>query len=403
MNAGATLIGWIICVLALSGSPYAAEGEKPPAADIPAPAGRTEASAGQIEIAGDFMLWDENVPLPSPESLTYPDQAVDVMVHRMDEEFRFLHDNAVVWHKDILFAAWYNCPRAEIAESSCIRSRRWLDAGRTWSNVEVIAADYNAQGVFYVPVTFLSYSGQLLAFVSNMAGHDLVTRCEAFSLNESDNQWASRGYIAGPFLPNCPPLLMDDGNFIMAGRMAARRATTPETPAVAISSGKDSTGRWDVVPMMAGISRPYTAFPESTVWLDGPDVTAIVRGGLVFTSSNFGRTWRGPFQHNVPAEDSKPFALQLSTGQRCLLWNYPKSPGSTRHLLTIAVSRPGEHTLSAMWKIRDGYLEQLQAGPEWSYPCAAEHQGSLYIIYTSEKKHSVMTIVPLNAIGVKTR
>jgi predicted neuraminidase len=151
--------------------------------------------------------------------------------------------------------------------------------------------------------------------------------------------------------------------------------------------------------MMAGSSRPYTQYPESTVWLDGPRLTPVVRGGLVFISNDFGRTWRGPFRHNLPAEDSKPFALQLSTGQRCLLWNYPKSRESYRQLLAIAVSRPGEQTLAAMWKLRDGHSDTLQAGPEWSYPCAVEHKGSLYVIYTSEKKHSVMTIIPLESLA----
>jgi hypothetical protein len=233
-----------------------------------------------------------------------------------------------------------------------------------------------------------------------MVGHDLVTRCEVFRLEEND-RWSSHGYIAGPFLPNCTPLLMEDGHFIMAGRMAAQAATTPEIPAVAISSGKDVTAPWQVVPMMQTICRPYTDFPESTVWLDGAKVTAVVRGRLVFLSHDYGRTWRGPFRHNVPAEDSKPFALKLSTGQRCLLWNYPDAPGTSRRLLTIAVSRPGEDKLVAMWQIRHGYAESLLVGPEWSYPYAVEHGGSLFVVYTSEKKHSVMTVIPVSSLRVK--
>ncbi|MFA6244571.1 MAG: sialidase family protein, partial [Candidatus Hydrogenedentales bacterium] len=395
MNVVSRCAALIACVTILfSGKTYAIEGTYLPASNTPI----LEKESGPIEIVGDFELWDKSVPLPSPESLTYPNQAVDIVVHRMDDDFRFLHDNAIVWHGNTLFAGWYNCPTGEIQESSCIRSRRSLDAGKSWTNVEVIAADYEAKGVYYVPVTFLSNHGQLLAYVSNMVGHDLVTRCEVFMLDKRKNQWNSKGYIAGPFLPNCPPLLMADGNFIMAGRMAAEPGATPETPAVAISRGEDLRERWDVVPMMAGRSRPYTDFPESTVWLDGPNVTAVVRGKLTFTSSDFGRSWRGPFRHNLPAEDSKPFALYLSTGQRCLLWNYPQAPGTIRRLLTLAVSRPGEKTLVAMWKIRDGYLDSLQVGPEWSYPCAVEHEGSLYVIYTSEKRHSVMTTIPLKSL-----
>ena len=388
-----------VCAIALAGSVYAGEGDQIPKINAAQSTDKSEGEAPPVNIVGDFMLWDDNVPLPSPEILTYPEKAVDIVVNRADEEYQFLHDNAVVWHVKTLFAAWYNCPKAEIQGSSCIRSRRSLDGGKSWSKVETIAADHDGKGIFYVPVTFLSHNGHLWAFVSNMVGHDLVTRCEVFKLDETNDKWISRGGIAGPFLPNCPPQLMADGNFIMAGRMTNKIATTPEIPAVAISSGKDVTRPWEVIPMMQGNSRPYTAYPESTVWLDGAGITAIVRGRLVFTSKDYGRTWSGPFRHNLPAEDSKPFAIQLSTGQRCLLWNYPVSRDSTRRLLTIAVSRPGENKLVAMWKIRYGYLDQLQVGPEWSYPYAVEHEGALYVIYTSEKKHSVMTIIPLDAIS----
>lgn len=350
------------------------------------------------EIAGEFPLWDPMVPLPQFDDLAYPSDARDGVVHRADAAFRFLHDNAVVWHNQTLFAAWYNCPAAEIVGASCIRGRRSFDQGQTWSAVGTIAADEKGTGVFYVPVTFLSHQNRLLAFVSNMTGHDLVTHCEVFVLDESRQRWQSGGFIAGPFLPNSAPLKMADGNFIMAGRMTFHVGEKPETPAVAISNGENLTSRWKVVPLLHGTSRPFTAYPETTLWLDANQVTAVVRGRLVFTSPDFGKTWSGPFRHNLPAEDSKPYLLKLSTDQICLLWNYPEAPGTNRQLLTLAVSRPGERRLAAMWKIRHGFSRELQTGPEWSYPCAVEHAGRLYIIYTSEKKHSVLTTIPLDAI-----
>ncbi len=354
--------------------------------------------AKPVELQGDFALWDDSVPLPSPESLHYPQATRDVLVHRADDEYKFLHDNAVVWHENTLFAGWYNCPTHEMVEASSIRARRSLDEGRTWSAVETIAQDSAHQGVLYVPMVFLSRQGVLHAFIANMVGPDLVTRCEAFRLNETEARWVSDGFVAGPFLPNCPPILMEDGRYIMAGRFSAVPAAKPETPAVALSQGGDLTSPWTIVPLMRGHSKPYTDYPESTVWVDGSMVTALVRGRLAFTSRDYGRTWDGPYRHNLPSEDSKPFALQLSTGQRCFLWNYPAKDGAYRHLLTLAVSRPGETKLSMMWKLRDGYCDTLQAGPEWSYPCAVEHDGALYVIYTSEKKHSVMTVVPLRSL-----
>jgi hypothetical protein len=39
-------------------------------------------------------------------------------------------------------------------------------------------------------------------------------------------------------------------------------------------------------------------------------------------------------------------------------------------------------------------------GPEWSYPCASEQAGRLYVICTAGKRHRVMTRVPLAALAV---
>jgi hypothetical protein len=70
-----------------------------------------------------------------------------------------------------------------------------------------------------------------------------------FFTNEKKNSWRSSGVITGPFLPNCPPKKMDNNNFIMAGRMAAKLGETPTIPAVAISHGDKLTEKWDVIPL----------------------------------------------------------------------------------------------------------------------------------------------------------
>jgi len=79
----------------------------------------------------------------------------------------------------------------------------------------------------------------------------------------------------------------------------------------------------------------------------------------------------------------------------------PIASRKRRSLLTLAISRPSERELAALWKLRQGYAEALRAGPEWSYPCAVEHAGNLYVIYTSEKRHSAMSIIPLRALTVQ--
>ena len=354
------------------------------------------------------VVWDAKVPFPSRENMLYPVGAVDVMVHRAgSDNYDFLHDAAIVEHKNTLYAAWYNCPLGEMQGTSLIRGKRSSDNGLTWSSIEIIASDKEKKGIMYVPVAFLSHQGILYAFISNMeGGPDLVTRCEVFILNEENNSWNSNGFITGPFLPNCAPVKMENNNFIMAGRMASKPGQKPTIPAVAISHGDKLTEKWDVVPLKYNEKLPpgeTPDFPETTVLVDGIHITAFVRNHskypLFFISENYGRTWSDPQVHNFPFASSKIYAGTLTTGQNYVLANIVSN--GYRDLLTLAVSRTGKKQFSKMWKIRDGYSNKLQSGPEWSYPCAIEHAGKLYIVYTSEKHHCCLTIIPISSLRIE--
>lgn len=345
-----------------------------------------------------ICLLDPRLAEKTASSLPALPGARTVVVHRADAQYRFLHDNAIASHEGVLFAAWYNCPEGEIAGESCIRGRRSADGGRTWSPVEVIASDRAGRGIHYVPVAFCSRGGRLLAFVSNMTGHDLVTRCEVFELDSTGSAWLSRGFIADHFLPNCAPVLLEDGRSLLFGRAAESSRVKPAYPAVAIRDGADLTAPWRVVRLSG---EPQPLHPESTAWAEGAAVTAVVRGGpgggaRLFRSGDGGRSWQGPLACNLPASDSKLYAGRLSTGQRYLVWNWPPA----RDTLVLGVSRPGETVLSAAWALRRGFDPALGVGPEWSYPCAVEEGGRLHVIYTSEKHHSVMTSVPLEDLSL---
>ena len=307
-----------------------------------------------------FALWHEDVPFPSRHELSFPDGVRDTIVHRAgDDTYEFLHDATIAVHDENLHAAWYNCPRGEIVDEALIRGRTSRDGGRTWSDVEVIAADRNGSGTFYVPAQLLSYDGQLYAFVANMIGHDLVTRCEVFVRNDrhSDSMWESLGFIADAFLPNCTPVHMDSGNFIMAGRAAASPGEKPLTPAVAISSGSDVTGAWDIVCLLPGGMLPggtQIPYPETTVVVEHNVVIAIVRNdhgnALVFFSEDYGRTWSLPYEQNFPIGAAKVCAGRLGTGQRYLISNTPTE---------------GYRELRELARVRFGVVVSMRCRAQW--------------------------------------
>lgn len=365
----------------------------------------TTGNAAEPSDGGRIELWDSRVPFPRRDAIASAPGAVDVVVHRAGSDgFQFLHDTAIVSHKGTLFAAWYNCPRAEMIGTSIIRARRSSDGGRSWSAAEVVAAD-RARKIMYVPVALFSHRGTLYAFVTQMKdGPDLVHACEAFVLDEATNSWQSRGIISGPFIANCPPLRLADGNFLMAGRMAEKPGQKPVIPAVAISQGENLTQPWHLVPLVAAEQFKddrRVVYPETTVIAEPDRLTALVRrekdSSMVFFSTDQGRTWSRPQEHNFPMDSSKIHAGLLSTGQRYVLCNLPGG-AVRRDMLILAVSRPGEDTFARVWKIREGSSPALKAGPEWSYPSAIEHDGFLRIVYTSEKRHCVLTSIPVKAL-----
>ncbi len=362
---------------------------------------------GQEKQGNIYVVWDNKQAFPLTENIPFLAEAVDVVVHRAGSDgYNFLHDAAIVEHKNILYTAWYNCPSGEMQESSLIRGRRSEDKGLTWSDIEIIASDNEKKGIMYVPVTFLSHNNILYAFISNMeGGADLVTRCEVFILNEKTNSWNSSGFIAGPFLPNCSPIKMENNNFIMAGRMANKPGEKPTIPAVAISHGDKLTEPWDIIPLNYNGKLPSGEnpdFPETTLIVDGANIRAFVRNHsqypILFIGDDYGRTWSDPLVHNFPFASSKIYAGTLSTGQNYVLSNMVSK--AYRDLLTISVSHPGKKQFSKVWKIRDGYSDELNAGPEWSYPSAIEYDGKLYVVYTSEKHNCCLTIIPINSLNI---
>jgi len=339
--------------------------------------------------------------------LPFPDGIQHVRVERSDSDrYHFLHDPTITFHKGVLFAAWYNCPQHEIVGESLIRGRRSPDGGRTWSPLEVIAADTSGDGTYYVPAQLLSHGGVLHAFVGTMqGGHDLIKSCAVYVLDEAANRWRARGEIADLFLPNCQPVRMDDGNWIMAGRAASRVGVKPFIPAVAISKGDDLTGRWTVVPLRGEMTSAHC--PETTVWVEGRSVVALTRNDTgsvpyVSESHDHGRTWTAVEKHPLRASAAKLYAGHLSTGERYAVFNLPADGENgfrSRETLVIQVSHPDEPAAAKTWRVQARTASD--SPPAFHYPCAAEHDGRLHVIYTvgmASPRQCELAIIPISSL-----
>lgn len=348
-----------------------------------------------------YPLWQPDVPVPAREQLTRPEGARDALVHHTDtDRYHFLHDSCIAAHRGELFAAWYNCPEREIQDESLIRGRRSSDGGRTWSAVETIASDDTGAGLHYVPPQLFTEAGTLYAMIGIMVGPDYIRRTDLFVYDDDTGEWRRLGTVAHAFQMNTAPVRMANGEYILPGRMASEVDGKSVYSAVAIGCSID--GEWELVRLPTGdLCRPH---PETTVYADSGLLTALVRndGGFpqVFESADYGRTWDGPFEQNMPIAASKMYAGYLSTGQRYLLANI--NSDGYRELLTVSVSRPGEKQLCRMWSIRNGQdFPHPDIRSEWSYPSAVEHDGTLYVVYTAGKRSCVMTAIPVASLAVR--
>ena len=349
-----------------------------------------------------YPLWHPDIPVPTRDQLSRPADARDALVHHGDaDRYHFLHDTCIAAHNGELHTAWYNCPDREIHGESVIRGRRSSDGGRTWSGVETIVADESGDGLHCVPPQLHVDSGKLYAFVGIMVGPDLIRRCDLFVRDGSSGTWNRVGKVSDAFQQNTAPVMMANGEYLLPGRAASRADEYSMMSAVAICDRID--GDWEVVTLPTGdLCRPH---PETTLIADADRVTALVRndGGnaQVFESRDLGRTWTGPVTQNLPIGAAKMYAGKFNTGQRYLLANM--NSDGYRELLTISVSAPGEEHLSRMWAIRNGAdwtAGDPAIGSEWSYPSAIEHDGTLYVVYTSEKRHCAMTAIPVASLAV---
>ncbi len=345
------------------------------------------------------------------DALEYPKGISYVRVERSEGKYKFLHDPAIIQHKNQLIAAWYNCPEVEISEESRINAKRSNDGGKTWSEVETIAHDTNNEKIYYVPAQLLSFNDNLYAFVGRMTGHDRIINTVGYKYDEVGKSWAKIGGIADLFLPNCTPQKLNNGNWIMAGRVASALGELPLIPAVVISNGEDIESPWRVVKLQEEKFNE-NQHPETTVIVEGAILYAFTRVNgkkytpKLYTSNDFGESWTEISNHDFRAASSKLYAGILSTGQKYVVFNYPMSNGTDgREVLALAISAKNEQELkfSKLFKIRSSKLAGSPADSH--YPCVLEYDKKLFVIYTAEfpgekKRQCELAIIPIESLAV---
>ena len=349
-----------------------------------------------------YQLWSgEPVPkdvtkIPFVEGITHQ------TIHAATEDgYKFLHGAAIVHHRDVLYANWANSPENENGPLETLQGRTSSDLGATWSEVEMIGRgfvgpDRHSHGVLFV------HQDQVWTICSRFGVGPKAKKFpglsgEAFVFDSQIKKWQSKGIVMRNCWPYDEPVKTADGNFVTGGQ------DKDGLPVVAISRGTDLTN-WDsvLIPFHKDLK---PGFAETTVWADGNEVLAVIRGGggvaWVSTSGDGGRTWSEAMPSNMPMPRAKAYLGRLSTGQLYLVSNL-----KNRDTLVISVGESGKRTLNRIWRIRHGKsgpprFYGFAKGKQWSYPYAHEHDGKLYVVYSIGKEDCGLSVLPIKSLSLK--
>ena len=319
-----------------------------------------------------------------------------------ESDDKFLHGAAIIYFKGRFHANWANSPLNENFPDEKLQGRQSKNPLGEWSGIKVIAPGFEGSERRSHAV-FLEHQGELWTFPARFGEGVKGKRftglgAEAWVLDGETGAWMNRGRVIDNCWPYDEPVRMENGSYITGGQ------DKDGLPVVAISDGGNLL-EWEsvLIPHPVGL-RPR--FAETTVWAEGREVMAIIRGGggvaWVSISADYGRTWSEARPSNYPMPRSKAYLGKLSTGQLYLAANF-----KDRNTLVVSVGRPGEKTLSSMWRIRHGSSKPVPRfkghakSPQWSYPYGYEHDGKLYLVYSIGKEDCGLTVIPISSLVVR--
>ncbi len=265
------------------------------------------------------------------------------------------------------------------------------DDGLIWSESRDLSGPPRIKGFGYIARGFWVRGGELLALASHFnapgyPGEGLSL--EAWRWNGLAERWEEMGTVHDDTLNNFPPKRLPDGQWMMSRRDHKRAVTV-------MVGGVKAFDQWSNRALAT--YEGTNSQPEEPYWYilkDGKTLVGLFRDNsgskrlLRAFSTDNGHSWTNLVKTNFPDAKSKFFALRTSRGYYALVSN---SNPARRDPLTLAISRDG---------IVYTHLFYLVGGRHVDYPHMIEHEGSLYISFSSAKQTVEVLKVPLSAVDL---
>ncbi|MBO5754478.1 MAG: helix-turn-helix domain-containing protein, partial [Clostridia bacterium] len=307
------------------------------------------------------------------EDFTAPTEKAAVPTYTVslpNEEYGFLHESAIMAFRGKLFAAWYNCPKTELANETPIRFATSSDGGKTWSEPRVVATDATGK-ILYCPPIFHVEDGKLYMMLNQMVAPDHMHSLDLYLYEEEQNAFRKLWSRPIPFKLNTNVYAMDNGKLILPGRLG-ELDKFPTTPAAMISDSGKIDAEWRVVPVQKdGILADGSklVFPEMSFIVRKGEILSFCRDDphksvpLVYKSEDYGESWTGPYSHDIPLIDTKIYSGTLSDGRHYVIGNV----GVPRTKLMIYFSEKDNLRFTKSLLLQDGFSKELRYGNWWHY------------------------------------
>lgn len=317
---------------------------------------------------------DKNIKTISPAIET-------VSVHMPDENFKFLHEAAIIEYHGVLFTSWYMCEEQELSGRTPICGKRSYDGGKTWSELEFICDDEDGK-IIYCPPVYGICDDKLYMFVNQMIAHDCIHAFDLYVLNEKTDKFELLWSKPLPFKVNTNVVTLPNGKLMLTGRVG-KLDGLPKTPAVLISdSGKIDT-EWRLVKLAENKFLPDGSehdCPETSVICAEDVLYMFCRNDkkvpLVYISKDYGESWSTVNSTDIPFVTSKAYCGSLKSGQHFMICNTDKF---CRSRLTAYFTDNDKLKFTKKIKLFDSddtYWGVIH------YPSVCEYNGILYIIVT---------------------
>lgn len=330
-------------------------------------------------ICGDIDI--KNIPeIPGTDTfpLVYP-----------DDQYKFLHESAIIVYHGTVFCSWYNNQVRELSGFTPIRSCRSQDGGKTWSRVETIASDPDGK-LLYCPPVYGICDDKLYMLINTMVSADHMHSLEFYCYDEKEEKFKFLRSEKLPFKLNTNVYQLPDGKLLLPGRIA-EQDSFPATPAVLISDSGKIDAPWRLVYVQENELLPaglHFIHPEQSAVVHREAVTLFCRNDqsavpLMYHSKDHGETWSLPICHDIPFASSKIYSGTLKDGRHFLIGNIAEEENfRKRDKLALFITKDSSLKFTKAFLIRNGYDPKWDLHPQWSYPCAYESDGKLYVIYT---------------------